>query len=72
MWALRVIPDPGAGLRPCRPVDSKFKKYNGPEVTRVQVHKADRKMYLLHNDEVLKSYDIALGFAARRPQAVRR
>lgn len=42
---------------------SKFKKYNGPTVTSVQVHKADRKMYLLHNEKVLKSYDIALGFA---------
>lgn len=42
---------------------SKFKKYNGPEVTSVQVHKADRKMFLLHNDRVLKSYNIALGFA---------
>jgi murein L,D-transpeptidase YafK len=42
---------------------SKFKKYNGPEVTSVQVHKTDRKMYLLHNDRVLKEYNIALGFA---------
>lgn len=42
---------------------SKFRTYNGPEVTSVQVHKADRKMYLLHNGEVLKSYKIALGFA---------
>jgi murein L,D-transpeptidase YafK len=43
--------------------DSKFRRYNGPEVTQIQVHKADRKMYLLHNDKVLKSYEIALGFA---------
>ena len=42
---------------------SKFKTYDGPEVTQIQVHKADRKMYLLHNDKVLKSYDVALGFA---------
>lgn len=41
---------------------SKFRTYNGPEVTSVQVQKAERKMYLLHNDKVLKSYDIALGF----------
>ena len=40
----------------------KFRKYNGPEVTSIQVHKADRKMYLLHNGRVLESYDIALGF----------
>jgi murein L,D-transpeptidase YafK len=42
---------------------SKFKTYNGPEVTSIQVHKTDRKMYLLHNDKVLKTYDVALGFA---------
>lgn len=46
------------GLSGC---GSKFKRYNGPKVTQVQVHKADRKMYLLHNDEVLKTYDIHLG-----------
>jgi murein L,D-transpeptidase YafK len=48
------------GLSGC---GSKFKRYYGPEVTQVQVHKADHKMYLFHNDRVLKSYDIALGFA---------
>ena len=42
--------------------NSKFKTYNGPEVTSVQVHKGARKMYLLHHEKVLKSYDIALGF----------
>lgn len=41
---------------------TKFRKYRGPEVTSVQVHKADRKMYLLHNERVLRTYDIALGF----------
>ena len=40
----------------------KIKPYNGPSVTAIQVHKADRKMYLLHKDKVLKDYDIALGF----------
>ncbi len=49
------------GLASCGP--SKFKRYNGPEVTFIQVQKSARKMYLLHNDTVLKSYDIALGFA---------
>jgi len=47
------------GLAACG--GSKFKTYNGPEVTRIEVHKADRKMYLLHNGDVLKTYDIALG-----------
>ena len=42
---------------------SKFKRYNGPEVTSVQIHKTDRKIFLFHDDKVLKSYDMALGFA---------
>lgn len=43
---------------------SKFKTYNGPEVTRVLVYKEARKMYLLHHDEVLKTYKVELGFSA--------
>jgi hypothetical protein len=46
----------------CAP-KTKFLRYNGPEVTSVQVHKSARKMYLLHNGKVLESYDVALGFA---------
>lgn len=42
---------------------SKFKRYNGPQVTYVVVNKADRRMYLLHHDKVLENYDIRLGFA---------
>lgn len=41
---------------------SKFKTYNGPEVTRIIVMKSARRMHLLHGDTVLKSYDIDLGF----------
>lgn len=48
------------GLSAC---SSKFKTYNGPPVTLIEVHKADRKMYLLNEKRVLKRYDIALGFA---------
>ncbi|SNR36719.1 L,D-transpeptidase family protein [Puniceibacterium sediminis] len=43
--------------------DSKFKSYNGPAVTHVVVQKGARKMYLLHNDKVLRDFDIGLGFA---------
>ncbi|WP_135450570.1 MULTISPECIES: L,D-transpeptidase family protein [Tabrizicola] len=50
------------GLAGCAP-KTKFLKYRGPEVTQVQVHKTDRKMYLIHKDRVLKSYDVGLGFA---------
>ncbi|MGB3244880.1 MAG: L,D-transpeptidase family protein [Sulfitobacter sp.] len=42
---------------------SKFKRYNGPEVTYVVVNKEDRSMYLLHHDKVLEEYKIKLGFA---------
>ncbi len=48
-----------AALSAC---SSKFKTYNGPEVTQVQVHKSARKMYLIHHDRVLRAYDIGLGF----------
>jgi murein L,D-transpeptidase YafK len=46
------------GLTGCA---SKFKRYNGPEVTQIQVYKGQRVMYLLHHDRVLKSYEIGLG-----------
>lgn len=42
---------------------SRFIEYNGPQVTRVVVYKGDRMMYLMHNDEVLESYEVELGFA---------
>ena len=40
---------------------SKFKTYRGPAVTAVEVHKSERKMYLIHGAKVLKAYDIQLG-----------
>lgn len=42
---------------------SKFKTYNGPEVTRVLVYKDQRQMYLLNGNRVLKKFPIELGFA---------
>ena len=42
---------------------SKFMTYRGPEVTQVLVDKGERRMYLLHHRQVLKAYDIGLGFA---------
>lgn len=42
---------------------SKFRSYNGPAVTRVVVNKGERRMYLLHNDMLLKTYKVDLGFA---------
>ena len=35
--------------------------YTGPAITLIEVHKADRKMYLLSGSEVVKTYDIQLG-----------
>lgn len=42
---------------------SRFINYDGPQVTRVVVHKTDRLMFLMHNDEILETYEIELGFA---------
>ncbi len=42
---------------------SKFRSYDGVEVTRVVVNKGDREMLLLHDDRVLRRYDVELGFA---------
>lgn len=47
------------GLSGC---SSKFKSYHGPEVTRIEVFKDKRQMRLLHQNKVLKSYKIGLGF----------
>ena len=41
---------------------SKFKRYDGPEVTFIVVNKDARRMYLLHNESILKAYNIDLGF----------
>ena len=49
---------------------SKFKTYNGPEVTRVLIDKGERRMHLLHNEQVLKSYSVGLGFAPAGHKAV--
>lgn len=41
---------------------SKFRSYNGPEVTQILVDKSDRKMWLLHQNKVLRTFDVDLGF----------
>lgn len=46
------------GLAAC---GGKFRTYNGPEVTSVQVHKSERKMYLLHGNEILEEFNVSLG-----------
>ncbi|MEM8824935.1 MAG: L,D-transpeptidase family protein [Pseudomonadota bacterium] len=46
----------------------RFIAYEGPPVTRVQVQKSDRKMFLLHRNVVLEHYDVQLGFTAEGPK----
>lgn len=46
-------------LTACAP--TKFRSYDGPEVTRVVVFKAERQMDLMHFGTVLKSYRVDLG-----------
>ena len=40
---------------------SKFRTYDGPEVTRIVVHKDSRRMYLMHYDPALAGFDIEAG-----------
>lgn len=56
------------GLAGC---SSKFKSYNGPEVTRILIYKESRTMYLMHNEDVLKAYDVGLGFTPEGHKTVR-
>ncbi|MHA6265513.1 L,D-transpeptidase family protein [uncultured Aliiroseovarius sp.] len=37
-------------------------QYDGPEVTQIIVNKSDRRLFLMHGKEVLKTYRIDLGF----------
>ncbi|PTX57823.1 L,D-transpeptidase-like protein [Litoreibacter ponti] len=41
---------------------SKFITYNGPEVTKIEVHKDARVMKLFHGNRLLKQFDVELGF----------
>lgn len=50
---------------------SKFKSYNGPEVTRILIYKESRTMYLMHGEEVLKAYEVGLGFTPGGDKTVR-
>ncbi|WP_375260327.1 murein L,D-transpeptidase family protein [Palleronia sp.] len=42
---------------------SKFQSYEGTEVTRLILFKDERKLFLMHDDEVLREYAVGLGFA---------
>jgi murein L,D-transpeptidase YafK len=51
----------GAALAATAACGSKFRRYDGPEVTAVVVHKADRRMYLISNKLVVEEFKIGLG-----------
>lgn len=42
---------------------SRFPTYDGPEVTRIIVNKSARQLILMHHGEVLREYEMELGFA---------
>ena len=64
MISRRVMVAGGAlGLAACaQSMDEKFRSYDGPQVTRIQVFKEARKLQLIHGQELLKVYDFELGF----------
>lgn len=41
---------------------NKFRSYDGPPVTQIVVNKGQRKLYLVSGKEVIRSYQIDLGF----------
>lgn len=45
----------------CSTKPSKFRTYNGPEVTQVMVYKASRRMELWHHDRLLRVFHVDLG-----------
>ncbi|MEM9248502.1 MAG: L,D-transpeptidase family protein [Pseudomonadota bacterium] len=64
----RLMLSGGAALAVTGCGTSKFRGYDGPDVTRVQVFKDSRRMYLIHRTEVLQKYRVQLGFTARGPK----
>ncbi len=52
------------GLSGCA---SKFRTYDGPQVTGLQMFKSDRSLFIYNNAQVLKTYRIDLGFAPAGP-----
>ena len=43
--------------------ETKFRAYDGPEITHVVVDKRGRRMFLLHENRLLAHYRVDLGFA---------
>ena len=53
----------GASMVALTACSSKFRSYDGPPVTTVVVYKGRRRLYLLHEAQVLRAFDFELGFA---------
>lgn len=49
---------------------SKFRRYDGPEVTSVVVLKERRQLLVMHNNDVLRAFSFELGFAPVGPKQV--
>src|SRR6056297_3580625 len=49
------------GLAACS--EEPLEPYDGPSVTSVEVYKSTRSLYLMHGDEVIRSYPFEMGFA---------
>ncbi|SDY37761.1 L,D-transpeptidase catalytic domain [Jannaschia faecimaris] len=47
---------------------TKFMTYRGPQVTRVEIQKSNRAMYLFHHNVLLEPYEVQLGFTAEGPK----
>ena len=47
---------------------SRGRVYSGPPVTSIVVNKSSKRMYLLSQAEILKAYDVDLGFAPAGPK----
>ena len=44
---------------------SKFATYNGPKVTKLEIHKTQRILRVFHGNRLLKTYEVDLGFGAQ-------
>jgi murein L,D-transpeptidase YafK len=53
----------GASMAALTACSSKFRQYDGPPVTSVVAYKGRRRLYLLHEAQVLRAFDFELGFA---------
>ena len=57
-----------AALTGCARTENMSKLYSGPKITHIEVLKSQRIMRLWANGEVLKDYEVDLGFAPNGPK----